>query len=169
MTWNGLQTHMWHHLHTLLSHTSQYLWFWKIFFAPSFYYLSTHILAVHNGCYLSKWQVNWSLHKAVAQETRTNWVCLTQWVVRGFRSSCSRSTFHYDMLWQTPPPWGWCKQKAGVNRVLGKCMGRYWISMLETDSWGEGWEGGLPPSICPNPDNSQLEDITVNSLQTPFT
>ena len=32
MTWNGLQTHMWHHLHSLLRHNWQYLWFWKTLF-----------------------------------------------------------------------------------------------------------------------------------------
>ena len=36
MTWNGLQTHIWYHLHSLLRHNWQYLWFSKTFFPPSF-------------------------------------------------------------------------------------------------------------------------------------
>ena len=69
MTWNKLQTHIWHHLHSLLRHNWQYLWFWKTFFAPSLCYPCCHpppvFLPVHNSFYPSKWQVDGSLHKAM--------------------------------------------------------------------------------------------------------
>ena len=35
--WNGLQIHMWHHLHSPLRHNWQYVWFWNTFTAPSFF------------------------------------------------------------------------------------------------------------------------------------
>ena len=41
VTWNGLQTYMWHHLHSLLRHNWQYLMFWNIFFC-SFIFLPVH-------------------------------------------------------------------------------------------------------------------------------
>ena len=42
MTWNGLQTHVWHHLHSLLRHNWQHLWFWDTFLFYSFIFFPVH-------------------------------------------------------------------------------------------------------------------------------
>ena len=54
-TWKGLQTHMWHHLHSFLRHNWQYLWFFT--YPPIF-------LPIQNRFHPSKWRVGGSLHKA---------------------------------------------------------------------------------------------------------
>ena len=45
MTWNGLQTHMWHHLHSLLRHSWQYLVLEDLF--CSFIFLPVHHPSTH--------------------------------------------------------------------------------------------------------------------------
>ena len=47
---------MWHHLPSRLRRNWQYLWFWKTFFAPSFFNPSTHISTrpYNISCYFTK-------------------------------------------------------------------------------------------------------------------
>ena len=53
ITWNGLQTHMWHNLRSLLGHNWQYLWFWKTFLLL-LNFLSVHpYISIHPQQYLS--------------------------------------------------------------------------------------------------------------------
>ena len=52
-----LQTHKWHHWHSLLGHNWQYLWFGKTFML--------YFVPVHNRFYPSKWRMDRSPHKAM--------------------------------------------------------------------------------------------------------
>ena len=65
--WWPEMDYMRHHFHSLSRLNWQYLWFWKTFFAPSFFYPSTTrppiFLPIHIHFYPSKWWVDGSLHK----------------------------------------------------------------------------------------------------------
>ena len=62
MILKGLQTHMWHHLHSLSRHNWQYVCFFTPLLLPIF-------LPVHNSFYPSKWRVDGSLHKAMTSNS----------------------------------------------------------------------------------------------------
>ena len=64
ITWNGLQTQMWHHLHSLLRHNWQY-GFGRPILLFHFFIHPPIFLPVHNKFYPSKWQLDWSLHEVM--------------------------------------------------------------------------------------------------------
>ena len=77
LTWNWLQTHMWHHLQSLLRLNWKYKWFRKNFLIWLVHFF-THppiFLPVHKGFYPSKWQVDRSLHKAMVDNTTHVFSC----------------------------------------------------------------------------------------------
>jgi len=100
ITWNGLQTHTWHHLHSLSRHNWQYLWFWKTFFCSFIFYPvyhpSTHISArpysvlpvLMTGLYIKLCEWTLSLYSHIGN--RNQWILRKQLhILMGHYSRCS--------------------------------------------------------------------------------